>query len=95
MGELPDDAAVMRGDQEGGFVGFGLLHKKIEHLLRSKVIKAGGGLVGQQEAGSIHHRPRDRNPLPLPDRKLMRVRLRLLFDVEAAEHLVDATHVLR
>jgi hypothetical protein len=89
------NAPVVRGDKEGGVICLGLLHEEIEHLLRTNVIEAGGGLVGQQEAGSIHHRPRDRNPLPLPDRKLMRVRLRLLFDVEAAEHLVDATHVLR
>lgn len=95
MGEMPGDAPVVRSDEEGGFVGFGLLHEKIEHLLRPNVVEAGRGLVGQKEAGLVHYRPRDRNALPLPDRELMRVRLRLLSDVEAVEHLVGAIHVLR
>jgi len=95
MGKMLGDAPVVRGDEEGGVVGLGLLHEKIEHLLRTNVVEAGRGLVGQKEARLVHDRSRDRNALPLPDRELMRVRPRLLFDVEAVEHLVGAVHVLR
>ena len=72
----------------------GLVAQEGEHLTGADSVEAGRGLVGQQEAGPGHHRPRDRDALPLSHRQLVGVGRRFLLHVYAAEHLAGTARVL-
>src|SRR5437879_1849793 len=60
------------GDQYDGLAGVVQLLEQPHDLLAGGGVEVAGRLVRQQDRGVVHERPRDRHPLALPARQLVR-----------------------
>ncbi len=88
------NAVIMRGDEKGGTVRFGLRCEQVQHLLCPLIIQAGSRFVGQQYRWAVHHRTGDGYTLPLPMREFVRVGVGFVSYIQVLEDFVDAGNVL-
>src|SRR6516162_5689706 len=54
---LGGEAAVVGRHHKGNSVGAGKVEKQVEDLAAGALIERTGGLVGEQDAGTVHQRP--------------------------------------
>ena len=76
VGDLGDDAEVVRDEQHAGAVLAHQVADQREDLRLRRHVERGGRLVRDQELRVEHQRHRDHDALPLAARELVRVRRR-------------------
>jgi hypothetical protein len=76
-------------DEQVGEIVLGLqVAQEVDHLRLHAHVERRGRLVEHDEARVEHHRPRDRNALALPARKLVRIaEARLRIEPDLLQHV--------
>ena len=63
------------------------IQQQAADLLACRGVQCTGRLIGQQQRGPVHQRPRDRDPLPFPARQPRRVGVAVLLDPQRGQQL--------
>ena len=74
VGDLGDDAEIVRDEKDAGAVLAAHLADQRQDLRLRGDVERGGGLVGDEQARVEYQRHRDHDPLALPAGELMRIR---------------------
>ena len=86
VGNLLHIEGVVRGEEDGAVLVSEYCHQFLQDLMTGYGIKAGGGLVEDQEAGATRESEKERCLDPLPMRQPLNFLVRL--EVEAPKQLV-------
>ncbi len=94
IGDVGDDAEIVRDEEHRHFVLFLELREELEDLLLNGHVEGRRRLVGDEELGAATDRHGDHDPLLLAARHLVRVRVDLLRRIRNADLVQEVDRAL-